>query len=53
MSQIRAAILSGEDAGECRAKLRGSFERQLWTSELFGRKANALPLPAHKQKAAL
>jgi hypothetical protein len=47
MSQIRAAILSGEDADECRAKLRGSFERQLWTSELFGRKASAkFPLPA-------
>jgi len=53
MRQIRAAILSGEGAGECRSKLPWSFERQLWTSELFGKKASALPLPAHlKQKTA-
>jgi len=54
MSQIRAAISSGEDADECRTNIRGIFGRQLWTSELFGRKASAIiPLGATIGELAL
>jgi hypothetical protein len=49
MSQIRAAILSGENADECRTTRPGRVGRQLWTSELRPLWGGARAEPACRQ----